>query len=345
MDPRTKVLIVDDNPIALDVLNNALLAFGYDVDSAANGREALRLLRSGDYRLVVSDWVMPEMDGLELCRHIRSEEFPGYIYVILLTSRHESCDIVEGLAAGADEFVAKPFVPAELRMRLRVGERILSLETRDMTIFAMARLVESRDPETGAHLERIQNYSRILARDLELHRRFRGHVDGDFVNLIYMTSPLHDIGKVAIPDHVLRKPGPLTPAEFEIMKTHTEIGAATLEAVASRYPGAAFLRMGCDIARSHHERFDGQGYPDGLTADAIPLPARIVALADVYDALTSRRVYKDAYPHEQAREVIVGERERHFDPIIVDAFLAAEGRFLAIHDRFAEPEPAEMASA
>jgi putative two-component system response regulator len=212
----------------------------------------------------------------------------------------------------------------------------LSVETREVAIFAMAKLAESRDPETGEHLERMRNYSRILAQHLATRRAFAKSVDEEYVRLMYLTSPLHDIGKVGIPDSVLLKPGRLTDREFEIMKQHAVIGAETLEAAARQYPGVAYLGMARDIAVGHHERFDGSGYPTGLAGQDIPLSARIVALADVYDALTSKRVYKLAFAPDIARSMIVGDSGKHFDPALVEAFVENEDRFLAMREQFAE---------
>ena len=238
-------------------------------------------------RLVISDWDMPEMNGIELCRRLRADESAGYIYIILLTSHDGTQKIVEGMSAGADDFISKPFDPPELLVRVRAGERVLSLETRDVAIFALAKLAESRDPETGAHLERVRSYSQVLARQLSTHPKFARIIDEKYIHLIYLTSPLHDIGKVGIPDSVLLKPGRLSDHEFEIMKQHAALGADTLDAALQQFPEAKFLKMARDIAASHHERFDGSGYPAGLKANDIPLCGRIVALADVYDALTS----------------------------------------------------------
>jgi putative two-component system response regulator len=287
---------------------------------------------------VISDWEMPGMSGLDLCRAIRARDYAGYIYTILLTGRDGSRDTVEGLSAGADDFITKPFNPAELAVRVGIGQRIIGLETRDLTIFAMARLAESRDPETGAHLERVRNYSRVLADALRGHERFAGEIDDAFVHLIYVTSPLHDIGKVAIPDGVLLKPGRLSDREFEIMKTHTTLGAQTLEAALRQHPEARFLRMARDIAATHHERLDGTGYPAGLAGDAIPLAGRIVAVADVYDALTSKRVYKGAYLHDVSKAIIEKEAGSHFDPAVVEAFLKREAEFVEIQRRYAESQ-------
>jgi putative two-component system response regulator len=330
-----RVLIVDDDEISTDLLAHALTRFGHEVTSASDGIEALELIRSGAYRLIVLDWEMPGMTGIELCRHIRERCSSGYVYIILLTARRGTKSIVEGLRAGADDFISKPFEPGELEVRIHAGSRILSLESRDVIIFSLAKLAESRDLDTGAHLERIREYCRVLAEHLSLYQKYRDEVDGDYIQLLYMTSPLHDIGKVGIPDRILLKPGPLSEEEFEIMKGHTTIGSATLSAAVEAHPEAKYLGMAQDIAQTHHEWFDGGGYPDGLAGEDIPLCGRIVALADVYDALRTKRVYKPAFTHERAREVILDGLETHFDPDVVAAFLQNEGRFVDIFERFA----------
>jgi len=331
-----KILVAEDDVMAINLLKVALTAAGHEMIVANNGREALEILRNTSIRFVLSDWEMPEMSGPDLCRAIRGTEFGRYIYVILLTARSANKDTVEGLSAGADDFLHKPFNREELAMRIRTGERIVSLETRDMTIFAMARLAESRDPETGAHLERVRNYARTLAEDLSRQPEYSQTIDKPYINLIYLTSPLHDIGKVAIPDHVLLKPGRLDGEEFEIMKTHTTLGAQTLSAAIKEFPEARFLRMAQQIALTHHEKFDGNGYPDGLRGHDIPLCGRITAIADVYDALTSQRVYKTATTHDVARSIIVKDRGAHFDPLLVDSFLRCETEFKKIALRFAD---------
>jgi putative two-component system response regulator len=324
------VLIAEDNECEAELLRHSLGQFGYDVTVATDGKAAFDLVRSGRFRLVVSDWEMPGMTGVELCQRIRQRPTSGYIYVILLTSRAGTRNVVQGLNAGADDFIVKPFEPHELFVRLRAGERILAMEGRDLTIFSMAKLAESRDPETGTHLERMREYCRLIAESLAQNPDFSQQIDGEFVQLIYLTSPLHDIGKVGIPDSVLLKPGRLTTDEFRVMQRHTVIGGETLGQVASAYRSAQFLQMARDIAWTHHEKFDGSGYPRGLAGTQIPLCGRIAAVADVYDALTTRRVYKEAYSHETARSIILDERGRHFDPAMVDAFLQAEERFVAV---------------
>lgn len=338
-----RVLIVDDDEIALDLLDNTLSRAGHTVFAARDGREALELVRTGEFPLVISDWEMPGMDGLELCRRIRTRHYGGYTYVILLTSHRSKKYVVQGLEAGADDFITKPFHPDELLNRIRVGERLLTLESRNLLIFSLAKLAESRDPETGEHLERIREYCRMIATHLAGRPEFQNVVDGDYVQSLYLTSPLHDIGKVGIPDAVLLKPGRLNTEEFEAMKTHTTIGAETLSAALEHHPDAEFLLMARDIALTHHERFDGTGYPNGLRGQEIPLCGRIVALADVYDALRTKRVYKEAFPHDVARSIIVGGSGLHFDPTVIEAFIENEQGFLAIHDRYADGMPAATA--
>lgn len=332
-----RVLIADDDDIALAILEDVLREAGHEVLLASSGVEALECIRSRDCRLVIADWEMPELTGLDLCRAVRGADwFGGYVYFILLTGHDSRQSKLEGLSAGADDFITKPFDPAELLVRVRAGERIVSLETRDVAIFSMAKLAESRDPETGLHLERVQRYARTLATDMRSRSPYADQIDEEFVRLVYATAPLHDIGKVGIPDAVLLKAGRLTDREFDIMKTHTVIGSQTLSAALARYPEAKFLQLARDIAVGHHEWWDGSGYPGGIAGSAIPLCARIVAVADVYDALTSKRVYKQAFAHDVAKPIILKESGTHFDPVVVDAFVRCEDRFKGIHRELAD---------
>ena len=332
-----RVLIADDDEIALTLLEDALKEAGHEVLTATDGIEALEMIRAHDCRVAIVDWEMPRLTGLDLCRAVRSSNWSGnYVYVLLLTGRTSQKSKLQGLSAGADDFITKPFDPEEVVVRMRVGERIVALETRDVAIFSMAKLAESRDPETGLHLERVQRYARTLALDLVDHQTGTEKLDGEYARLVYETAPLHDIGKVGIPDAVLLKPGRLTDHEFEIMKTHTSIASETLGAALARYPEAKFLEMARDIAAGHHEWWDGTGYPGGLKGSAIPLCARIVALADVYDALTSKRVYKQAIRHDIAKPIILQENGTHFDPAIVEAFLRCEERFIEIREKLSD---------
>jgi putative two-component system response regulator len=336
-----KILAVDDDQASLETIASALARKGHEVVTARNGEEAAYILFKNSIRMVVTDRTMPGMDGLELCRWIRSRGFHSYVFVIMLTERAETADIIEGLTAGADEFLSKPIDRTELDLRVSTGERILSNEYHQITIFTLAKLAESRDPETGLHLDRIREYSKILGVNLARQDKYRDILPFSEIENIYYTSVLHDIGKVGIPDTILLKPGPLDPAEFDIMKTHTIIGGKTLGQALAEYPEARFLEVARNIAFWHHERFDGSGYPHGLAGEDIPLSARIVALADVYDALASKRPYKKAYPHAAAREIILEKRDRHFDPDIVDAFIESDAEFADISARLAAVEPAD----
>lgn len=333
-----QVLVADDDSFARQILANTLQRSGFDVAIARNGAEAFERFMIDRHQLIVSDWNMPDMNGLEFCRAVRRAENRRYVYFMLLTALDRPQDAVTGLNAGADDYVRKPFDPGEFIMRINVGRRIINLETRGLTIFALARLAESRDMETGEHLERVRSYCSMLAHTLRHNGRCTNDIDDDFIQLIYETSPLHDIGKVAVPDSILQKPGKLTAEEFAVMKTHVERGAETIEAMRDEYPNAKFLNMAYNIILYHHEKFDGSGYPHGLAGTQIPLCARIMAVADVYDALTSPRVYKAAFSHDKAKSIIVSEAGRHFDPDIVDAFLACEAEFQKSSDRKNSPE-------
>jgi putative two-component system response regulator len=331
-----KILIVDDELVSRKKMDLLVRNLGYETVVANDGAEGWEVWKNERPKMVITDWMMPRMDGLELCKRIREAEGSQYIYIIMVTSREDVKDLVMGMDAGADDFITKPFIKEELAVRIRAGERISSFETRDIVIFSLARLVESRDSETGNHLERIRHYSRELTTAILQLDHPPKEIDALFQDNIFLTSPLHDIGKIGIPDYILLKPGALDDREFEIMKKHCEIGFETLNEALQKYPKADYLRMSAEIALSHHERFDGSGYPHGIKGEAIPLSARIVALADVYDALVSKRVYKEAYQHDVAKSIIENEKERHFDPLIVDAFLSCEDKFIKISRRFSK---------
>jgi putative two-component system response regulator len=331
-----QILIVDDNNFMLQSLDHALMQRGHVTVSARNGRQALDILRRGDIRLVITDWEMPGMSGLQLCRAVRREHMAAYVYIIMLTGVAGAKSRREGLNAGADDFLNKPLDPEDLDVCLNTAARIIALETRDLALFALAKLAESRDPDVGEHLERVQNYALLLASNLSDVVKEAQGIDDEYLRLLYQTSALHDLGKVGIPDAVLLKPGRLTHEEFEIMKTHTLLGAHTLNAALQRFPNVRFLQMARDIAAAHHEKMNGSGYPAGLAGGQIPFCAKLVSVADVYDAITNRRVYKPAMTHEQARDVIVAGRGIHFDPAVVDAFFAAEKQMINVHQRLSE---------
>ncbi len=344
---KHKILIVDDDPLALELLQFTLTRFGYTVETATDGQSALERMRLFSPRFIISDVEMPGMSGIDLCKKIRQRSSTQYTYFILLTSNSDPESVLEGLDAGADDYLSKPFRHEELRLRLEGGKRLLMLEGRDMMIFSLAKLAESRDQETGKHLERMREYSRAITTELMRWEKFEKTIDAQYIELIYLTSPLHDVGKVGIPDAVLLKPGKLTPEEFEVMKRHTLIGGETLLASAEAHPEASFLKMALDIALKHHEKWDGSGYPFGLKGEEIPLSARIVALADVYDALTTKRVYKPAFAHEVATDIIRQSSGKHFDPDLVEAFFNIENQIRDIQAELDEipqnsaPAPAD----
>lgn len=338
VDVTQPILLVDDDPHALAFLKHVLQKYGYSAQTARSGAEALAKLRQEPYRIVISDWEMGEVSGLDLCRALRTGNHDHYVYVVLLTAKSDYESRVEAYASGVDDFLGKPIRPAELIGHVRVAERVISLESADTTIFALAKLAESRDQDTGRHLERVQRYTRVLATTAMNRGLYPEELNASFVRLLYETSPLHDIGKVAIPDAVLLKRGKLTAEEFEIMKSHTTRGAATLAAALERRPGARFLQVAQEIALSHHEKWNGGGYPQGRRGDEIPLAARIVAVADVFDALSVKRVYKPAFPTREVCEMILQGRGEHFDPALVDVFEDCREEFLGIARALAEKD-------
>ena len=340
-----KILIVDDELVSRKKMDLLVRSLGYETLVASDGVEGWETWKKERARMVITDWMMPRMDGLELCRRIREAEGSQYIYIIMVTSREDVNDLVRGMDAGADDFITKPFVKEELAVRIRAGERISGFETRDIVIFSLARLVDSRDSETGNHLERIRHYSKELTTAISELDNPPKEIDTLFLDNIFLTSPLHDIGKIGIPDYILLKPGRLDDKEFEVMKRHSVIGFNTLNEALEKYPKADYLRMSAEIALSHHEKFDGTGYPSGLKGEDIPLSARIVALADVYDALICKRIYKEAYQHDMAKSIIEKERGNHFDPMVADVFLSCHDRFMEISERFSKDENGLMPSS
>lgn len=358
------VLIVDDSRAVRVFVRELLEQAGYAVIEANDGVAGLEVLATRKPDVVLLDIEMPHKTGLEVLDELDAS---SRLYSVILFTTLSSLDsIVNGLERGADDYIVKPFKEAEFLARmtaairiahnkrllfearlkaeqtnaqLRQLQSILSdqklteqkireiSEAQDATIFAMAKLAEFRDEDTGGHLERVKEYCRLLAEDLNRHSPYSDLITAEFIDCIQHAAPLHDIGKVAIPDHILQKPERLTPEEFERMKTHTVIGADNLQLVYNNYPGNLFVGMGIEIALYHHEQWDGSGYPDGLVGKNIPLPARIMALADVYDALRSDRCYRKAMTHEQARTIILEGDGRHFDPEVVMAFLRVETIF------------------
>lgn len=296
---------------------------GFHVLKAATGLEAIDLWNQALPDFVLTDWNMPEGSGIDLVRHVRQNDGLHYSFVIIITSRENPSDLNEAFEAGVDDYLIKPVNRNELLLRMKAGERLLNLQSKALLVFAMAKLAETRDFETGEHLDRIRKYSKDIAEALSMTAKYKNVITDRFIKSLYDTSPLHDIGKVGIPDAILLKAGRLTESEFELMKTHTTLGVETLKAVAHMGQDS-FFEMAIEITGAHHEKWDGSGYPNGLSGEAIPLSARIVALADVFDALRSERIYKRAYSHEEAIRYIVSESGKHFDPDVVDAFLSIE---------------------
>lgn len=336
-DHLTEVLVIDDDRFARESAAKALRAAGFKVRKAHSCEMAWEILRDKpQLRLVVCDWVMPGMSGIALLRRLRADADRRSTFVLICTSNTDSAHIAAAYDAGADDYVSKPWSEAELVARVRSGQQRIALDTSEALVFSLAALAESRDPDTGAHLERVRRYCRTLALALAEETEYADELDGQLIHLIEQTSVLHDIGKVGIPDAILRKPGLLTRAEFKVMKSHTRIGARSLRTALRLSCGAPFLNVAHQIALHHHERWDGSGYPSGLTTHHIPLSARILAVADVYDALTTRRVYKESSTHEEAIATIVDGAGTHFDPLIVNSLVQHQSEFDDIRRRHAD---------
>lgn len=326
-----KVLIVDDSPVIRKLLGKSLKREGFEVLEAENGIEALKVYDTyPDLRFIITDLQMPEMDGYELIQVIRQKQV-HYIYIIVITAMNESGTVIEALSKGANDILTKPIRPEELYLRLQGGRQLLRLETQSELIFSMAKLSDYRSKETGLHLDRVREYTFILGHYLTKHNPEMG-VTASLANEISKVSPLHDIGKVGIADSILNKPGCFTDEEFEIMKDHTSIGGELISEIYIKTKSLP-MRLAFEITMYHHERWNGQGYPAGLSGNGIPVAARIMALADVYDAITSERVYKKAFAHEKAKSIIVQESGAQFDPCIVNAFLVIETKFEELKEK------------
>ncbi|EME72000.1 response regulator [Paramagnetospirillum caucaseum] len=361
-DTRPTILVVDDTPDNLKLMSG-LLKDLYRVKIANNGEKALAIAASeAPPDLILLDIMMPGMDGHEVCRRLKADRATRDIPVIFLTAMSGAEDEEAGLRLGAVDYVTKPITPAvalarvETHLKVKAGADFLRdkaayLETevarrtrelaaiQDVTILAMASLAETRDSDTGNHIRRTQFYVRALAGKLKDHPRFSATLDDSVIDMLFKSAPLHDIGKVGIPDRILLKPGRFEPHEFEIMKTHTTLGRDAIEhAERSLGTPVEFLAMAKEIAYGHQEKWDGSGYPRGIGGDDIPVSARLMAVADVYDALISRRVYKEGMPHDKAVRIIAEGAGSHFDPDIVEAFLALSDEFEAIAARFADSD-------
>jgi len=328
---REKILVVDDCGTQRKLLKYALGLEGFEVFTANNGFEALEIFDDhSDLRFVITDISMPKMDGYELVRKIRQKQV-HYIYIIVVTGMDDEKAVINALSYGANDFLSKPVRIEELNLRLRGGRQLLRLETQSELIFSMAKLADYRSEETGLHLDRVQEYTLLLGLYLAEHHPDMG-VTISLAKEISKVSPLHDIGKVGIVDSILNKPGPLTDEEFEKMKNHTLIGGDLISEIYVKTKSIP-MRLAFEITMYHHERWNGEGYPAGLSGNGIPVAARIMALADVYDALTTDRVYKQAFDHEKAKSIIMEEVGSHFDPRIVEAFLSTESNFIELKEQ------------
>ena len=358
-EEQPSILVIDDTPGNLSLLNQ-LLREHYRVKLANSGPRGLELAAMAPPDLILLDIMMPDMDGYQVFQRLQSDPATRRIPVIFLTAKVGAEDEERGLAMGAVDFIHKPIAPSVVLARVRTHLQIRHWQTfledksawlqqevesrvsevfrlQEATIRVMVSLAEFRDECTGNHIRRTQDYVRLLADYLSRQPRDAGFLTPEQIDRIAKASPLHDIGKIAIPDHILLKPGRHTPEEFAIMQTHSVKGESMLLRSLHEMGGDnAMLRFACQIARSHHERWDGGGYPDGLAGEAIPLAARLMAVADVYDALRSRRPYKKAFDHAEAVDIIVQGKGSHFDPLLVEAFLALEGVFSEIATKLAD---------
>ncbi|MDF3014575.1 MAG: rpfG 8 [Cellvibrio sp.] len=349
------ILVVDDTPDNLTLMSG-LLKDNYRVKVANSGERALKIAQSETPPdLILLDIMMPEMDGYEVCRRLKADTKTRDIPIIFLTAKTEVVDETHGFELGASDYITKPISPPIVLARVETHLAIKRMQDflkdkntflasevnkrtaeimaiQDVTINAMASLAETRDNETGNHIRRTQRYVKALAEKLRFNPRFAHFLNDDkTIEVLFKSAPLHDIGKVGIPDRILLKPGRFEPEEFEIMKTHTTLGRdAILQAEKDLGMEMPFLKYAKEIAYSHQEKWDGSGYPEGLSGDDIPISARLMAVADVYDALISRRVYKAAMPHEKAVAIIKEGKGSHFDPDMVDAFLELEQEFKKI---------------
>ena len=355
---KQTILIVDDEPVNIKILVE-LLRSDYQIRVANNGEKALQIASSGDRPdLILLDIMMPGIDGYEVCRFIKNNPETQDIPMIFLTAKSQVEDERKGFNLGAVDYITKPISPPIVRARvathlqlkkvrdfLKDKNEFLEQEVikrtreisniQDVTMVAMGSLAETRDNETGKHIRRTQYYMKLLADSLKDYSQFRHHLTEKNIELFYKSAPLHDIGKVGIPDSILTKPGKLTVEEFEVMKTHALLGRNAISTAEELLETpASFLIFAREIAYTHHEKWNGKGYPEGLSGNNIPLSGRIMAIADVYDALISKRVYKPAFTHDDAVSLIKEDAGNHFDPDIVAAFLDIAGQFHAIAQKY-----------
>ena len=360
---KATILVVDDTPDNLKLISG-LLKEMYKVKIATCGESTLEIAQSDSPPdLILLDIMMPEMDGYEVCARLKASSKTAHIPVIFLTAKTEVSDETKGLEMGAVDYISKPINPLILLSRVKIhltekkmhdflNDKNSFLENevkkrtaeinaiQDVTIHAMASLAETRDSDTGHHIRRTQHYLKLLAEKMRYHPRFSDFLNDDnIIDALFKSAPLHDIGKIGIPDKILLKPGRFEPAEFEIMKRHPELGRnAILHAERELGIEVPFLKYAKEIAYAHQEKWDGSGYPLGISGDEIPISARLMAVADVYDALISRRVYKEGMSHDDAVQIIIEGSGKHFDPDIVDAFLTLQDDFKNIAAKYVDSD-------
>ncbi len=346
---RGTILVVDDTEMNIDFLLS-FLSEEYDVSVATNGWDGIDLACSITPDIILLDIVLPDIDGFQVCSCLKDDERTSSIPVVFVTSLEKEVDEARGLELGAVDYIVRPFSPELVKARIRNHlelerhrhnlEELVEARTKDLkaaqlaSLQCMAMLAEARDSGTGAHVQRTGRYVMTIA-DYLASKGIRGReISRNEVETLTQASPLHDVGKVGVPDRLLLKPGKLTEEEFEEIKRHASYGAEILKQAERELGPIPFLVMAQTIAQSHHERWDGHGYPTGLKGEDIPLPARIMAIADVYDALRSERPYKKAFSHEKAKKIIVSESASHFDPVLVEVFLAVEREFESIAKKY-----------
>lgn len=359
---KSTILVVDDSPDNLSLISG-LLKDLYKLKVANNGEKAIKIAQAENKPdLILLDVMMPGLSGYDVCQTLKSDPSTRDIPIIFLTAMTGAEDEKKGLELGGSDYITKPISPPIVLARVKTQlqnkavadflrdqntflEKEVSDRTKevmaiqDVTILSMASLAETRDSDTGNHIRRTQFYVLALAKALQSNPRFSQYLTDHTIRMLFKSAPLHDIGKVGIPDRILLKPGKLSPEEFEIMKTHTTLGRDALaNAEKSLGTNVEFLKMAKEIAYSHQEKWDGSGYPEGIGADDIPISARLMAVADVYDALISRRIYKEGMPHEKACEIIQEGSGSHFDPDMTDAFMQIHEEFREIAQRYADSE-------
>lgn len=316
-----KVLIAEDNPIHQMILEDYLKDTHFDVLTAVNGEIAWELWKEHAPEIVVTDINMPLMDGYALIQLIRDHEIGTHTHIITITSKQDVDELERSYDSGSDDFMFKPIQEKELIYRLKVGERANTNSDKKAFFDTLAKLTELRDSDTGGHVKRISDFTRIIALTMKNHPQYAEIMTETYIKNLVFSSILHDIGKIAMDDDLLKSTTIYTPEERKRMQKHTIFGSQFLHEVKTIHPNMGFLDLAISIARSHHEKYDGSGYPDGLKGENIPLEARIVAVADVFDALISRRAYKEPFPIQKTIEIIKKESGRHFDPSIVSIML------------------------